>query len=167
VLLQRGQFDQSILLLEQSLDRLNANRHQILDAGFLSDLAQGEASAGQPDRALKTIAHAVETVGENTSFHVPEMLRIRGEILAGLALPDLAQAEASFEASLELARRQSALSWELRTAMSLARLRQRQGLFKQADALLRPLYGRFSEGFETADLRAARLLLDELERLRR
>jgi predicted ATPase len=92
------------------------------------------------------------------------MLRIRGEILAGLALPDLAQAEASFEASLELARRQSALSWELRTAMSLARLRQRQGLFKQADALLRPLYGRFSEGFETADLRAARLLLDELDR---
>jgi predicted ATPase/DNA-binding winged helix-turn-helix (wHTH) protein len=164
VLLQRGQFDQGIVLLEQSLDRLNANRHQILDAGFLSDLAQAQAGAGQPDRALKTIAHAAEAVGENTSFHVPEMLRIRGEILAGLALPDLAQAEACFAASLDLAQRQSALSWELRTGMSLARLRQRQGLFKQADALLRPLYGRFSEGFETADLRAARLLLDELER---
>jgi predicted ATPase/DNA-binding winged helix-turn-helix (wHTH) protein len=164
VLLQRGQFDDGIALLEQSLDRLNANRHQILDAGFLSDLAQAQASTGQPDRALKTIAHAVDTVGENTSFHVPEMLRIRGEILAGLASPDLAQAEASFQASLELARRQSALSWELRTAMSLARLWQRQGLFKQADGLLRPLHGRISEGFETADLKAARLLLDELDR---
>jgi tetratricopeptide (TPR) repeat protein len=163
VLVLRGEIDEGIALLDQGLERLRANRHQILDAAFMSDLAQAQAIAGQPDCAFKTIELAVETVGDNTSFHVPEMLRIKGEILAGLASPDLPQAERCLRASLQLAQRQSALSWELKTATSLARLWQRQGLFRQADDLLRPLYGRLTEGFETADPRAARLLLDELD----
>jgi predicted ATPase/DNA-binding winged helix-turn-helix (wHTH) protein len=163
VLVSQGQVGEGIALLEQSLDRLQANRHQILDAAFMSDLAQALAIARQPDRAAKTIELAVETVGDNTSFHVPEMLRIKGEILGGVATPDLPQAELCLQASLQVARRQSALSWELRTAISLARLWQRQGLFKQADDLLRPLYGRLTEGFETADPSAARALLDELD----
>ena len=162
VLVLQGQVGEGIELLEQSLDRLRVNRHQILDAGFMSDLAQAQTIAGQPDRAAKTIELAVETVGDNTSFHAPEMLRIKGEILGSQASPDLPQAELCLQASLQLARRQSALSWELRTAVSLARLWQRQGLFKQADDLLRPLYGRLTEGFETADPGAARRLLDEL-----
>ena len=111
---------------------------------------------------MRTIALAIETVGDNTSFHVPEMLRIKGEILAGQASPDLAGAEAAFQLSLDLARRQTALSWQLRTTISLARLRRGQGLHKEADDLLRPLYGRFTEGFETTDLKAARALLAEL-----
>jgi predicted ATPase/DNA-binding winged helix-turn-helix (wHTH) protein len=163
VLIHRGELDEGIALLEQSLGKLRENRHQILDAGFMSDLARALATAGRPERALMTIAVAVETVGENTSFHVPEMLRIEGEIHAGLASPDIEQAELCFQKSLELARRQSATSWELRTAISLAQLWQRQGLFKQADDLLRPIYGRLTEGFATADPTAARLLLDELE----
>jgi predicted ATPase/DNA-binding winged helix-turn-helix (wHTH) protein len=161
VLIQHGKFDEGIVLLQQSLDRLRADRHQILDAAFMSDLAQALALAGQPDRASKTIALAIETVGDNTSFHVPEMHRINGEILAGQASPDFRQAEACFHKSLELAGAQSVMSWELKTATSLARLWRRQDRFKQADDLLRPLYGRFTEGFATADLRAARLLLDE------
>jgi hypothetical protein len=72
VLIQRGKLDEGIVLLEQSLDRLRTDRHQILDAAFMSDLAQALALAGQPDRASKTIALAIETVGDNTSFHVPE-----------------------------------------------------------------------------------------------
>ena len=163
VLVQHGKFGDGIALIEQSLDRLRADRHQILDAAFMSDLAQALALAGQPDRALRTIALATETVGDNTSFHVPEMLRIKGEVLAGQNLPDLDQAESCLQKSLQLARQQSATSWELRTATSLARLWRRQNLFQQADDLLRPLYGRFTEGFETADLRAAKLLLDELD----
>jgi predicted ATPase len=161
VLIQRGKLDEGIVLLEQSLDRLRTDRHQILDAAFMSDLAQALALAGQPDRASKTIALAIETVGDNTSFHVPEMHRINGEILAGQVSPNPQQAEACFRKSLELARAQSAMSWELKSATSLARLWRGQGRFKQADDLLRPLYGRFTEGFETADLRAARLLLDD------
>jgi predicted ATPase len=167
VLVSQGQVGEGIALLEQSLDRMHANRHQILDAAFMSDLAQALVIAGQPDRAAKTIDLAVETVGDNTSFHVPEMLRIKGEILGRLASPDLPQAELCLQASLQLARRQSALSWELRTAISLARLWQRQGLFQQADDLLRPLYGRLTEGFETADPSTARALLDELGGQRR
>jgi predicted ATPase/DNA-binding winged helix-turn-helix (wHTH) protein len=93
VLVQHGKFDEGIALLEQSLDRLRADRHQILDAAFVSDLAQALALAGQPDRASETIALAIETVGDNTSFHVPEMLRIKGDILAGQIVPDLKQAE--------------------------------------------------------------------------
>jgi hypothetical protein len=163
VLVLEGQVGEGIALLEQSLDRLQVNRHQILDAAFMSDLAQALAFARQPDRALETIELAVETVGDNTSFHVPEMLRIKGEILGRLAAPDLAQAELCLQASLQLARRQTALSWELRTAISLARLWQSQGLFQQANDLLRPLYGRLTEGFETADPIAARAVLDELD----
>ena len=68
--------------------------------------AQALAFARQPDRALETIELAVETVGDNTSFHVPEMLRIKGEILGRLAAPDLAQAELCLQASLQVARRQ-------------------------------------------------------------
>ena len=127
-LVGRGQFEDGIDLLEQSLGRLRANRHQILDAAFMSDLALAQLMAKQPDRALRTIALAVETVGDHTSFHVPEMLRIKGEILAGQPSPDLAAAEAAFQQSLELARRQTALSWQLRTTVSLARLWRGQGL---------------------------------------
>jgi tetratricopeptide (TPR) repeat protein len=162
VLILQGQVDEGIALLEQGLERLRANRHQILDAGFISDLARAQAIAGQPDRAARTIELAVETVGDNTSFHVPEMLRIKGDILSRQASPDLAQAELCLQASLQLARQQSALSWELRTAISLAQLWQQRGWFAQADDLLRPLYGRLTEGFETADPSAARQLLDQL-----
>ena len=161
-LVGRGQFDEGIDLLEQSLGRLRANRHQILDAAFMSDLALAQLMAKQPDRALRTIALAVETVGDHGTFHVPEMLRVKGEILAGQPSPDLAAAEACFAQSLELARRQAALSWQLRTTVSLARIWRDRGLPRQADDALRPLYARFTEGFETADLKAARQLLAEL-----
>lgn len=91
-----------------------------------------------------------------------ELLRVQGEILlwrgaAGAA----ARAESHFRRSLELARRQGALSWELRAATSLARLRRDQNRSKEARALSAEVYERFTEGFATADLRAARLLLDE------
>jgi predicted ATPase/DNA-binding winged helix-turn-helix (wHTH) protein len=166
VRVQRNIVDEAIVLFEQSLGneqsvgKLRENRHRILDAAFMSDLAQALAIAGEFNRALTTIDLAVATVGNNTSFHVPEMLRIKGEILAGLPSPDLKQAELFFQLSLDLARKQSAMSWELRTATSLARLWRRQGLVKQADDLLRPVYGRLTEGFATADPTAARLLLD-------
>ena len=89
---------------------------------------------------------------------MPELLRLRGELEARAG--DLEAAEASFAVSVALAEQQGALSWRLRTEMSLARVRRQQGL---ADALagVAETYARFSEGFETADLKAARLMLDE------
>ena len=78
------------------------------------------------------------------------------------ATPDATQAEACFEQALAVARRQQAKSWELRAATSLARLWQHQGKRAEAYELLVPIYGWFTEGFDTADLIEAKTLLDEL-----
>jgi predicted ATPase len=90
-------------------------------------------------------------------------LRIKGELVLMLAPRDAAVvAEDYFQQSLELARRQGALAWELRVAMSLARLRHRQRKTSEAGKLLAAVYGRFTEGFDTTDLVAAKALLKTL-----
>src|SRR6202022_495514 len=93
-------------------------------------------------------------------FHLPEMMRIKGELLA--SGPRWSEAEYWFLRALDLAREQSALAWELRTATSLAHLWVSQGRCDKAQRVLRPVYHRFTEGFDTPDLRAAKRLLDEL-----
>ena len=96
-----------------------------------------------------------------------ELLRAEGEALLKRSYTNAAKAETLFEESLEVARRQGAMSWELRAAMSLARLRQSRGAAPAAFRLLSSAYGRFTEGFETADLTAARSLLLDLAVVRR
>jgi len=91
-----------------------------------------------------------------------ELYRLQGELLLRQALPDAPQAEASFQQALAMARRQQAKSLELRAAMSLARLWQRQGKRAEAHELLAPTYGWFTEGFDTPDLKEAKELLDDL-----
>jgi predicted ATPase len=92
-----------------------------------------------------------------------ELLRIKGELLLLHGAPGAAAAaEDHFRQALDWACRQGALSWELRAATSLARLLRDQGRSIEAAALLQPVYDRFTEGFETADLRTAKRLLDEL-----
>ena len=91
-----------------------------------------------------------------------EVYRPQGVLLLQQTVPDAAQAEACFHQALAVARRQQAKSWELRAAISLARLWQRQGKHIEAHALLAPVYGWFTEGFDTADLQDAKALLDAL-----
>jgi predicted ATPase len=91
-----------------------------------------------------------------------EAYRLQGEFLLRQAVPDVAQAEACFQQALDIARRQQAKSWELRAAMSLAHLWQQQGERQEAHDLLAPIYGWFTEGFDTADLQEAKTLLAEL-----
>ena len=91
-----------------------------------------------------------------------EAYRLQGELLLQLAAPDATQAAACFQQALAIARRQQAKSWELRAAISLARLWQRQGKRTDAYELLAPTYGWFTEGFDTADLQEAKALLEEL-----
>ena len=94
---------------------------------------------------------------------MPEALRIKGEILMQSNPSDLESSiEDCFTGSLACARRQGALSWELRAAASLARLLRGQNRAADALALLQPVYDRFTEGFDTADLKAAKTLLDAL-----
>ena len=91
-----------------------------------------------------------------------EVKRVAGEIALKSPEPDLTEAEAYFEHALTLARQQQAKSWELRAAMSLARLWRDQGKVQQARELLAPVYGWFTEGFDTRDLKEAKALLEEL-----
>ena len=93
----------------------------------------------------------------------PELLRLKGEILLLQSTPAFAETAADlFWQALDWARRQGALSWELRAATSLTRLLRDQGRSATATGVLQPVYDRFAEGFETADLRSARALLDTL-----
>ena len=94
---------------------------------------------------------------------MPEALRIKGEALLLSGTTNQAEAEKHFRRSLDLARRQGALSWELRTATSLALLLRASGRQREARELLGSVYGRFTEGFETADLKAASRVLIELD----
>jgi predicted ATPase len=91
-----------------------------------------------------------------------EVHRIAGEIALMSPQPDIANAEAYFERALVVARVQQAKSWELRAAMSMARLWRDQGKRREARELLAPIYGWFTEGFDTLDLKEAKALLGEL-----
>jgi predicted ATPase len=103
---------------------------------------------------------AVEATKER--WHQADITRMAGEIALKSPTPDAAKAEAYFERALTVARSQQAKSWELRAAMSMARLWRDQGKRQQAHELLAPIYGWFTEGFGTRDLMEAKALLEEL-----
>ena len=135
----------------------------IWKALHLTYLAKAYAELGQLDDAKRCIAKAriaVETTKE--CWFEAELNRTAGEIALKSAKPDVEQANAHFERSLSIARAQQAKSWELRASMSLARLWRDQGKVQQAHELLAPVYGWFTEGFDTRDLKEARALLEEL-----
>jgi predicted ATPase len=126
-------------------------------------LASAYADLGQFDDAWRYIAEATTAV-ETTKEKWPEaeLHRIAGEISLKSPEPDAPKAERHFERALSVARQQQATSWELRAAMSLARLWRDQGKPQQARELLAPVYGWFTEGFDTLDLKEAKALLEEL-----
>ncbi len=129
----------------------------------LSHLAIAHAEVGQFDDARRCIDETL-TAAEMTKekWHEAEANRIAGEISLLSPEPDAAKAEAYFKRALAVARLQQAKAWELRAAMSMARLWRDQGKPQQARDLLAPVYGWFTEGFDTLDLKDAKALLDEL-----
>jgi predicted ATPase len=126
-------------------------------------LAKAYAELGQFDDAWRCIGKAMTAV-ETTEERMWEagVHRTAGEIVLLLPEPAAAKAEAYFERALAVARQQQAKSWELRAAMSMARLWRDQGKRAEARDLLAPVYGWFTEGFDTRDLKEAKALLDEL-----
>ena len=106
------------------------------------------------------LAEALAAV-DKTDFYEAALYGLKGELLLGQTAPDASQAEVCFQQALSIARHQQAKSWELRAAMSLARLWQGQGKHAEARELLAPIYDWFTEGFDTVDLREARALLAE------
>ena len=159
---QRGDVDTGLRLLRAGFDEPSmAGSAQF----FTFLMAEALGRAGQVTGGLAMIEEAI-TRSESTEerWAIAELLRIKGELLRSQGAPGAAAAaEDHFRQALDWARRQDALSWELRTASSLARLWRDQHRVKEARALLRSVYGRFTEGFATADLQAARSLLQELE----
>ena len=125
--------------------------------------ACGPGHAGQVAEGLHLLAEALGAFEASGQGHqLTEVHRLKGELLLQQDLSDALQAEVCFQQALAIARRQQAKSWELRVAMSLARLWQSQGKRTEAYDLLAPIYGWFTEGFDTADLQEAKALLDEL-----
>jgi len=126
-------------------------------------LAEACAHIGQTAEGWTVLEKALAEVdqGEGRFYHA-ELHRLKGEVLLRQAAPDDLQAEDCFHQALDLARRSQAKWWELRAAMSLSRLWQHQGKRAEAHDLLAPIYGWFTEGFDTADLQEAKALLDAL-----
>jgi predicted ATPase len=125
-------------------------------------LADAYGKVGQPEQGLRVVAEALAEVHKGLRYYEAELYRLRGELLLGVSADNHPQAERSFQQALDIARRQQAKAFELRAAMSLSRLWQRQGKRAAAHQLLAPIYGWFTEGFETADLREAKALLEVL-----
>jgi len=124
-------------------------------------LAERYWKGGQAKEGLRLLAEALVVVGNNGErWWAAELFRLKGELLLQEAVPDPSQAETCFRQALDIARRQQAKSWELRAAISLNRLWQRQGKWAEAYELLAEVYGWFTEGFDTADLQEAKALLD-------
>jgi predicted ATPase len=145
------------LLARETLDS-KANRPY-----FLSMLAEAYAKAGKADDGLHALGEAIVVVNETGErWYEAEIPRLKGELLLQQSSDNQAQAESSFHQAITIAQNQSAKSWELRAATSLARLWQSQDKRKEAYDLLEPVYSWFTEGFDTADLKDAKALLDEL-----
>ena len=130
---------------------------------WLSHLARARAELGEFNEARSYIGEAVTAIKTTKeTFYEAEVHRTAGEIALMSPERDTAKAEAYFERALAVARAQQAKSWELRAAMSMARLWRDQAKRDEARELLAPVYGWFTEGFDTLDLKQAKALLDEL-----
>jgi predicted ATPase len=128
---------------------------------FRGLLAEVNGIAGQAEGGLSAVAEALALVDETEErYYEAELCRLRGELL--LQQGDEAEAEGTFHKAIEVARRQRAKSWELRAAMSLCRLWREQGKVEKAQQRLTEIYGWFTEGFDTPDLREASALLEDL-----
>jgi len=127
----------------------------------LALLAKASMQVGQPEAGLTLLTEALALTNDKGERRwEAELYRLRGELLLVRSAEHEAEAETSFCQALDIARRQHAKSWELRAAMSLSRLWQRQGKRTEAHELLAPVYSWFTEGFDTADLQEAQALLE-------
>ena len=178
-LVAQGQEDEGLDQMRQSLLAYEATGAAIWRPYYVALLAEGYGQVGAADEGLQILAEALAAV-QQTGERVweAELHRLKGTLVLQVQhqspvpadnllyprghTPQMAEAEACFQQALAVARHQQAKSLELRAAMSLAQLWQQQGKRAEARALLTPIYGGFTEGFDTADLQDAQALLKEL-----
>jgi predicted ATPase len=162
-LAMQGQGEVGMAQVRQGITAVRATGQTLAVPYFCTVLAEVCAHLGQTEDGLQALAEAHTLVQQHEErYWEAEVCRLRGVLL--LKQPGIPQAEAEawLQRALNVARRQEAKSLELRAAMSLARLWQQQDTRGEAHELLAPIYGWFTEGFDTADLQEARALLDEL-----
>jgi predicted ATPase len=160
-LVAREQTREGLALLTQGLTALRATGAVTRTPTLLMALADVHAVLGQPRKGLKNLAEAAQIIeATDELLDKAELHRLYGDLLN--ATGDLAAAEQSYHQALVVARRQSAKLFELRAALCLARLWRNQGKRAEARDLLAPVYGWFTEGFDTPLLQDAKALLDEL-----
>jgi predicted ATPase len=158
-----GRASDAIEILISGMTALRTTGTTFFTPFHLSVLARAYAEIGQFEAAWRSIGEAMTAAKTpKETWCEAEIQRTAGEIAVVSPEPDAAKAQAHFERAIAIARAQKAKSWELSAATSLARLWRDQGKRQQARDLLAPVYGWFTEGFDTADLKAAKALLDEL-----
>ena len=158
-----GRASDAVEIIMRGIGALRSTGLSLWAPVWLSFLAKAHAELGQIGDAWRPLEEAMavtEATGE--SWYEAELYRMAAEVALLEPKPDVAKAEAYFNRSLDVARKQQAKSWELRAAMSMARLWRDQGKRDEARDLLAPVYGWFTEGFDTLDLKEAKALLDEL-----
>ena len=154
---------EAVQMISSGLDTLRSTGTTMWRPYHLVCLGYAFAGAGNFDDAWRSINEAVATIDSSKErWCEAEVYRVGGEVELKSSAPKIAKAEAYFEHALAVSRQQQAKSWELRASMSLARLWRDQGKVQQARELLAPVYGWFTEGFDTRDLKEAKKLLDEL-----
>jgi predicted ATPase/DNA-binding winged helix-turn-helix (wHTH) protein len=157
----RDQPEAGLDLLRSALESLHAQQFNLQITGFIGALAEGLRKTGQFEEALFAINGAIaRATNSGVEFNLSELLRIKSQILA--TQHDRESAMNCLTEALAVARAQSALAWELRSTIALARLLSEDGQRDQARHTLALVYDRFTEGFETVDLKLARALLEDL-----
>jgi predicted ATPase len=149
--------------IRQGLAATLAIGSKVAQPYFLGLLAEAYGEGGQPDEGLPLLAEALAVIDiTEARFYEAELQRLKGQLILQQSPDNTPKAESCFQQAISIAQNQSAKSWELRAATSLARLWQQHGKRQEATDLLAPVYGWFTEGFDTADLKEAKALLDAL-----
>jgi predicted ATPase len=157
---KQGHGEEGIAQIQEGLAAFRAIGNGAL---LLCLLAEACMETGRLDDGLSALTEALAAAGEHEIRHYePEMHRLKGELLLRRDRSKAAEAQSCFQRAIEIARKQSAKSLELRATMSLVRLLDSQGRRDEARAMLAEIYGWFTEGFDTADLKDAKALLEEL-----
>ncbi|HTZ71654.1 MAG TPA: hypothetical protein VMB71_13445, partial [Acetobacteraceae bacterium] len=164
LLIEHGNIDRGLKALYRALDELPQGAFYMRYTGFQGALAQALGTAGEVSNGLATIEDVLARCDRNNErWYIAECARIKGELLRQRRTPHAdEEARAEFVRSIDLARDMQTPSWELRAVVSLARLLRDHGRMIEAREVLAPVYDRFAEGFETADLQSAGNLLGEL-----
>jgi tetratricopeptide (TPR) repeat protein len=158
-----GKASDAVRAITSGMTSLRSTGAALYEPWHLSHLAMAYTELGQPDNARRCIDDAINKVERSKEkWCETEVHRIAGAIALKSVAPDTEKAEKHFERALRVAHQQQQKSYELRAAISLARLWRDQGMVREARELLAPVYGWFTEGFETRDLKEAKALLEEL-----